>query len=113
MKLLFALFVALICGGCGGTDTHTPASSSQSGQLATPVSSDPHVQFFHDQLIANGDDVQGEFGTYLSMLGMNPRDLQQDDPRHAYDTVLEKVKTVDDASLRGAMMQTLFNLADQ
>jgi hypothetical protein len=69
------------------------------------------VQYFHDQLAATGDDLTSDFGTYLSMLDMNPRDLQQDDPKHAHDVVLEKVRAVQDAALRTAMMQTFFKQA--
>ncbi|MDR1990017.1 MAG: hypothetical protein LBQ09_07280 [Acidobacteriaceae bacterium] len=69
------------------------------------------MQYFHDRLAATGDDLTSDFGTYLSVLDMNPRDLQQDDPTHAYDVVLEKVRAVQDASLRGTMMQTFFNRA--
>ncbi len=77
------------------------------------ASADPQVRFFHEQLIANGEDLQTEFGTDLSTLGMNPRDLQQDDPQHAYDTVMEKVRELPDAALRRSMLQTFFNVSEQ
>jgi hypothetical protein len=115
MKTPAAFLAALALAGCGpGTQPErstVPASSTQ--ETAAPVSLDPAVQFFHDQLIANGEEVQSPFGTDLSTLGMNARDLQQDDPKHAYDTVLEKVRAIDDASVRREMMQTFFNRTDE
>ena len=38
--------------------------------------------------------------------------LQQDDAKHAYDTVLERVRAVEDASVRREMMRVFFNDAN-
>lgn len=108
--------LALVLAGCGGTGNRQSAAGAAGAAAATPaddhVSSNPPVQYFHEQLIANGEDLQSDFGSDLSALGMNPRDLQQDDPEHAYDLVLKRVKTVEDVNERREMMRTFFNLAE-
>ena len=106
----------LVCCACGSNNprsTAPPASETQTTPVNDIASANPQVRFFHEQLIANGEDVQTEFGTYLSTLGMNPRDLQQDDPTHAYDTVMEKVRSLPDAELRRQMLRAFFNLSEQ
>ncbi len=105
--------ITLALAGC---DTAPPSESSTPAEYkpAEPtdvVSSDPRVQYFHDQLIANGEDLQSDFGGHLTTLGLSPRDLQQDDPKHAYDEVLEKLQRVEDPALRREMSQALFNTA--
>ena len=106
--------VVLLAGGACGTSPQstTPATRAQEKDVSDIASADPQVRFFHEQLIANGEDLQTEFGTDLSTLGMNPRDLQQDDPKHAYDTVIERVRALPDAELRRAMLRTFFNISE-
>ena len=114
MKALASLLAALAMAGCGGSgqprSTASPAAQTQ--QPSDIASSDPGVQYFHQQLVDNGENLQSAFGTDLTVLGMNARDLQQDDPQHAYDTVLQKVRGVEDAATRREMMQTFFNRSD-
>jgi hypothetical protein len=112
------LVLATIAIGCGRADrgpatrpVATTANDTQS--LPDIASSDPQLKFFHEQLVDNGEDTQSEFGSDLISLGMNPRDLQQDDPKHAYDTVLEKVQHISDPALKRDMMRTFFNRTDQ
>jgi hypothetical protein len=114
MKTLATLALTLTLFACGGSQERSspPSDSAQVEHPYGVVSSDPAVQYFHDALSAAGDDLTGDFGTYLSMLDMNPRDLQQDDPKHAHDVVLDKVRTVDDPALRARMMQVFFNRAE-
>jgi hypothetical protein len=76
------------------------------------ASGDPRVAFFHERLVNNGEDMQSEFGGFLTTLGLNARDLQQDDPQHAYDEVLDKVRRIEDAALRQQMMQAFFNRSE-
>lgn len=118
VRPVFAAFVTcamlFAAGGCGPTpQSTTPAAGTQEEEAPDIASADPEVRFFHEQLVANGEDLQTEFGTDLSTLGMNPRDLQQDDPKHAYDTVIEKVRALPDAELRRAMLRTFFNISEQ
>lgn len=111
---VFAL-IALVSFGCGNGNRQSsapPAAVEAPAALPDIASADPRVQYFHQQLVEHGEDLESAFGGDLLTLGMNPRDLQQDDPKHAYDTVLEKVKAVDDVSIRREMMRTFFNLAD-
>ncbi len=100
------------CGGGGAESPPLPAALTEAQQVADIASADAHILYFHEQLVTNGEDLQSAFGGYLLTLDMNPRDLQQDDPKHAYDTVLAKVRTVADASMRREMMRTFFNSAD-
>ncbi len=105
--------VALSGAGCGSSSqSTTPASGTQQKEVSDIAAADPEVSYFHEQLVANGDDPQTEFGTDLSTLGMNPRDLLQDDPKHAYDTVIEKVRALPDANLRRSMLRTFFNISE-
>jgi hypothetical protein len=114
MKTLATLALTLTLFACGGSQepSSPPADRAQIEHPYGVVSSDPSVQYFHDALSAAGDDLTGEFGTYLSMLDMNPRDLQQDDPKHAHDVVLEKVRAVEDPVQRARMMLVFFNRAE-
>jgi hypothetical protein len=114
MKALASLLAALAMAGCGGGNgqPRSIAPASQTGQRSDIASSDSQVEYFHEQLIDNGENLQSAFGTDLAALGMNPRDLQQDDPQHAYDTVLQKVRSVEDATARREMMETFFNRKD-
>ncbi len=107
------LLVAFAMVGCETPPQSEPATPGavQPAEPTDVVSSDPRVQYFHDQLIANGEDLQSDFGGHLTTLGLSPRDLQQDDPKHAYDEVVEKVRRVDDVALRREMTQAFFNVA--
>ena len=100
--------------GCGGPTKTSPATTDtrSTPQSADVVASDPRIQYFHEQLIISGEDLQSDFGGDLTTLGLNPRDLQQDDAKHAYDTVLERVRAVEDASVRREMMRVFFNDAN-
>ena len=80
-----------------------PAAPSSSGGTPADITS-----YLHEQLVTNGEDVQSDFGSALLTLGMNPRDLQQDTPDHAYHTALEKVRDVPDGAARREMLRTLF-----
>jgi|SRR3954469_7604889 len=112
MRALVAFVAALAIAGCGGTGSRPQSTDVPAAQSADIASSDPQVQYFHQQLVDNGENLQSAFGSDLSALGMNPRDLQQDDPQHAYDTVLQKVRGVSDAAARREMMRTFFNRDD-
>ena len=89
-----------------------PAATTMDAATGENPIADPRVRAFHEQLVDNGEDLQSDFGSALLSLGMNPRDLQQDDPQHAYNTVLEKVRVVADAAERREMMLTFFGTAD-
>jgi hypothetical protein len=109
---LLGVLAMVACGGNGQPRSSAPAA--QTGQRSdSSTSSDPNVEYFHQQLIDNGENLQSAFGTDLAALGMNPRDLQQDDVEHAYDTVLQKVRAVEDATTRREMMETFFNRSDR
>lgn len=113
MKALASLLAALAMTGCGsGNNQPRSAPAAQTGQPSDVTSSDPQLEYFHQQLIDNGENLESAFGTDLAALGMNPRDLQQDDPQHAYDTVLQRVRSVEDATARREMMETFFNRKD-
>jgi hypothetical protein len=113
------LMMGLIVPGCSGTAQPQPpsAAATDAGPAATPqmediASANPRVRYFHEKLIADGEEPQSDFGGDLLTLGMNARDLLLDDPEHAYDTVLDRVRTVEDAAVRREMMRTLFNNPD-
>jgi hypothetical protein len=109
-RLLILILVLMALPSCGGAPTSYPPSTDTAKPEAPDIASaDPQVAFFHERLVNNGEDLQSDFGGFLTTLGLNPRDLQQDDPEHAYDMVLEKVRGVEDASLRADMMRTFFN----
>lgn len=110
MREFVVIVLALVIAACGRTGSPSPAAAALEAppQAQDIASSDPGLQYFHEQLVINGEELQSDFGGYLLTLGMNPRDLQQDDPKHAYDTVMEKVRMVEDASLRRQMMLTFF-----
>ena len=114
MKAIASLLAVLAMTGCGGGNgqSRSTAPAAQAEQRSDVTSSDPVVEYFHQQLIDNGENLQSAFGTDLAALGMNPRDLQQDDPQHAYDTVLQKVRSIQDATARREMMETFFNRSD-
>lgn len=69
------------------------------------------MAYFHEQLVTNGEDVQTEFGSALLTLGMNPRDLQQDTPDHAYQTAKQKLDEVKDEALGRELTRALFGAA--
>lgn len=106
--------LTLVLSGCGASSKPSPASADarEAPPASDIVSSDPHIQYFHEHLIVSGEDLQSDFGGDLTTLGLNPRDLQQDDAKHAYDTVLERVRGVEDGSARREMLRTFFNDAD-
>lgn len=116
MKTLVTCALAIAMSGCGGSGKPSrPATEANTDveAIADIASADPRVARFHEQLVINGEDLQSDFGGDLTTLGLNARDLQQDDPKHAYDLVLEKVRLVEDAALRREMMRTFFNSDDQ
>ena len=109
--LVTLLVVAL--SGCGGPPAQAPvAEEATAADIPDIASADPQVKYFHEQLVINGEEMQTDFGGYLTALDLSPRDLQQDDPQHAYDTVLEKVRKVEDQAMRREMMRIFFNRAD-
>ena len=103
------LLAALACGGA--PSSYPPSAETPKQEAPDIASANPQVEFFHERLVNNGEDLQSDFGGYLTTLGLSPRDLQQDDPQHAYDEVLDKVQRVEDAALRQQMMQAFFNRA--
>ena len=114
-QTLTTLTLAVVMAGCSSADRPSqpaPAAETAAAAAADIASSNPRVLYFHEKLIADGEDPQSDFGGDLLALGMNARDLLQDDPEHAYDTVLKKVRTVEDASVRSEMLRTFFNSAD-
>ena len=110
MRNTVIAFLLLGAVACGGAPTSYPPRTDTPTQEAPDIASaDPQVEFFHEHLVNNGEDLQSEFGGFLTTLGLSPRDLQQDDPKHAYDMVLDKVRGVEDPALRQEMMRTFFN----
>jgi hypothetical protein len=110
-----ALILVLLTIACGNANERTAAAEIAAGQTGQPTEATAPatpVDYFHDALIANGDDEQTAFGGDLSVLGLNPRDLLQDDPKHAYDLTYDKVRQLEDAAERLEMMRTLFNRGD-
>ncbi len=61
--------------------------------------------------MANGEEAGSQFGSALLTLGLNPRDLQQDTPEHAYRVTREKVDAVKDETLKRNLTQALFGTA--
>jgi hypothetical protein len=114
--LQLAAVLALVAGagGCGGNGraatsrTTTTAADTGAQRPADNTPADPAVRYFHDQLVVNGEEIQSDFGGSLLALGLNPRDLQQDTPEHAYQTVLQKVREVPDGTQRRDMMRVFF-----
>lgn len=110
---LLVMLLAFALPGCGSSPPQAPpAEETPAAEVSDIASADPQVKYFHEQLVINGEELQTDFGSYLTALDLSPRDLQQDDPQHAYDTVLEKVRKVEDPALRGEMMRTFFNRAE-
>ena len=110
--MLAFLIGATGCGGDGQATSRTSTTSAATAGQEHPGENEPAnpaVRYFHDQLVINGEDVQSDFGGSLLALGMNPRDLQQDTPEHAYQTVLQKVVDVKDDVLRRSMMRIFFD----
>ena len=106
---------ALALAGCVACGGGSPASEpAQSPITSAPVTapdiaaSSALMAYFHEQLVANGEDVQSDFGSALVTLDLNPRDLQQDTPEHAYQTTLQKVQAVQDAAQRAELTRALF-----
>jgi len=112
MRAIVVLMAVVVLSGCGQAPAATATSEEKVPEAADIASADPNIRFFHERLIADGEDVQSELGGHLLTLGMHARDLLQDDPKHAYDTVLEKVRAVPDPALRRDMMRTFFNVSD-
>ena len=106
LAAVLTLAVAAACGGSGGSTQANTALDALSSAAAVKADSD--ISVFHDQLVVNGENIQSEFGGALLTLDMNPRDLQQDTPDHAYHTVLERVRAVPDAQQRADLMRALF-----
>gem|GEM_PF-3432020 len=102
------------CVACGtDSGTSTPAASSSASASAAPdiAAANSVTAYFHEQLVANGEDVQSEFGSALLTLGMNPRDLQQDTPEHAYQTAKQEVDELKDEALKRDLTRALFGVA--
>lgn len=98
---------------CGGPQTSAPAADAAATPAATQPAPDiaansASTAYFHEQLVTNGEDVQTEFGSALLTLGMNPRDLQQDTPDHAYTTAKQKLDDVKDEALKRDLTRALF-----
>lgn len=109
-RLVAAVLALVVCAACGGSGTATPQSNTALEALssAAAVKADSDISAFHDQLVVNGENIESDFGGALLTLDMNPRDLQQDTPDHAYHTVLERVRAVADADKRAELMRDLF-----
>ncbi len=111
-----SLVVLVACAACG-TDSRTsapaqPASATGATPQAPDIAAANSVTaYFHEQLVANGEDVQSDFGSALLTLGMNPRDLQQDTPEHAYQTAKQKVDELKDEALKRDLARALFGSA--
>lgn len=86
-------------------------TSSATQQVQDIAANSASTAYFHEQLVTNGEDVQTDFGSALLTLGMNPRDLQQDTPDHAYQTAKQKVDEVKDEALRRELGRALFGTA--
>ena len=110
----FVLLVACVgCGANSGTSTPAqPAASSAAAAASAPdIAANGVTAYFHEQLIANGEDVQSDFGSALLTLGLNPRDLQQDTPEHAYQTAKQKLDELKDELLKRDLTRALFGAA--
>jgi len=108
-SLAAAVLALVVAAACGGGGSSTPANTALDAlSSAAAVKADSDISVFHDQLVVNGENIQSEFGGALLTLDMNPRDLQQDTPDHAYHTVLERVRAVPDAQQRADLMKALF-----
>jgi len=108
------LVACVACGGGSGTSTPAqPAASSSAAASGAPdiAAANSVTAYFHEQLVANGEDLQSEFGSALLTLGMNPRDLQQDTPEHAYQTARQKVAELKDEALKRDLTRALFGAA--
>jgi len=88
-------------------------AGGKAGSAPDIAAADGPAAFFHEQLVINGEDVQSEFGSALLTLGMNPRDLQQDTPEHAYQTVQQNLQDMKDDTLRRELTIALFGAAGQ
>lgn len=99
---------ATACGGAQTTTQRAPSAVVDAKDIA--ASSGP-TAYFHEQLVTNGEDVQSDFGSALLTLGMNPRDLQQDTPDHAFQTATEKVQAVEDEAMRLELSRALFGVS--
>jgi hypothetical protein len=115
VRIHAAAALVLCLAGCGRpsdrpASSHTastpPVATSATSSASTPAGG--AVGYFHDRLVIDGEDVRSDFGGALMTLGMNPRDLQQDTPEHAYQTVLQKVREVPDGAERSELMRTFF-----
>ena len=112
-RLAAALLALVVTAACGGSGSSTQANTALDAlSSAAAVKADSDISAFHDQLVVNGENIQSEFGGALLSLDMNPRDLQQDTPDHAYHTVLERVRAVADPQQRADLMKALFGTTD-
>ncbi len=103
------------CVACGAdsepSTTAKPAASAEAAPASTASEiavANSAVAYFHDQLVANGEEVKSAFGSALLTLGLNPRDLQQDTPEHAYRITREKVDELKDEAMKRDMTRALF-----
>lgn len=111
------LATLMACAACG-TDSRTSTPAQSTTPAAAAASAAPDIAaansvtaYFHEQLVANGEDVQSDFGSALLTLGMNPRDLQQDTPEHAYQTAKQKVDELKDEALKRDLTRALFGVS--
>jgi hypothetical protein len=111
-----AVVMLMACVASGpDAPTSAPAQPAASDSGARPQAPDIAANngvtaYFHEQLVANGEDVQSEFGSALLTLGMNPRDLQQDTPEHAYQTARQKLDELKDETLKRDLTRALFGI---
>lgn len=109
--LLTAAMAACSSNAGKAAPEQSAVAGARSGSSPDIAAADGPAAFFHEQLVINGEDVQSEFGSALLTLGMNPRDLQQDTPEHAYQTVQQQVQDVKDETLRRELTTALFGAA--
>ncbi len=112
--LLLTAAMAACSSNAGKTAPEQSAvAGAKAGSSPDIAAADGPEAFFHEQLVINGEDAQSEFGSALLTLGMNPRDLQQDTPEHAYQTVQQNLQGVKDDTLRRELTLALFGAAGQ
>lgn len=112
-RFVLASLIVSSALSCGGQSEPAPAGAESTPSAASPLPPDiaansASTAYFHEQLVTNGEDVQTDFGSALLTLGMNPRDLQQDTPDHAYTTAKQKLDDVKDEALKRDLTRALF-----
>lgn len=111
-RLVPALALCLGLVGCGSNNRASESAPAATPASAPAASASPgatvDASYFHDQLVVNGENIESDFGGALLTLGLNPRDLQQDTPDHAYSTTFQKVQALQDEKLRADVSRALF-----